>query len=344
MFLFKRAMMKAIVNGKKKREPFDFERAEAYSFPYDGDGTQNNSYYFSAHSFEKGESLYVRLGLRNNGAAEVWAVYCRGTESFVHKQNLYTVENSPLTVVRGGQGWSFRFEGTLLSDGGEELFAKMDCAFTPTGTPVDFFMNMPTVRVATAMAQDKWSKEYFAGISENNSVHYEQEGVLNGTLTLGGEQIAIDLPCLRDHSYGRRVWSYMNNHLWLAGVDKRVQFNFSMVSYPAMSVLEVGHLREDDAPVSYVTRASYDRNQIITGEPPKSLSLKLAIDGKREIGVEATPLCGQEYLFEGGAYRFFEGIAELTVNGKKCRGILEVGFNRDCTRFMNGKAISAIKE
>jgi hypothetical protein len=39
-----------------------------------------------------------------------------------------------------------------------------------------------------------------------------------------------------------------------------------------------------------------------------------------------------------------EGIADFEVDGEKCRGILEIGFNKDQTRFMNGKRIDKIKE
>ena len=49
------------------------------------------------------------------------------------------------------------------------------------------------------------------------------------------------------------------------------------------------------------------------------------------------------YVFENGDYTLTEGIADLEVDGIKCRGILEVGFNGDKTRFMNGKKISKIR-
>ncbi len=343
MFYLKRAMMKSIINKKKKKQPFDYETAEAFTIDDTGDGAFNNSYYFSAHSKDSEESLYTRLGLRDDGSAEVWVFYNKGEKQYFLEPMLFTAQTSPLKVFLDDNIWAFSFEGELLDEKGAKYNAKLNCTFTAHGGAVDFFYHMPSVRVATAMAQDKWTKEYFAGISENNSVHYEQEGRLTGELTLNGKSIPIDLPCLRDHSYGRRVWGYMNNHLWLAAVDNDCTFNFSMVSYPSMSILEVGHLREKSAPVEYVVKADYDRNVIATGETPKHIQLELTTNEKRKVSVQADLLHAKTYVFANGDYTFVEGIADITVDGIACRGILEVGFNRDETRFMNGKKVDKIK-
>jgi hypothetical protein len=48
-------------------------------------------------------------------------------------------------------------------------------------------------------------------------------------------------------------------------------------------------------------------------------------------------------VFEDGAYTLIEGIADYEVDGITCRGILEIGFNKDQSRFMNGKPINKIK-
>ncbi len=342
MFNFKKIMMQGMVGLKKAFKPFDYEEAEKFTLSPNGDGSFNNSYYFSAHSYEKQESLYTRLGLRDDGSAEVWVYYCIGEKRYVLKDNLFKAEESPLKVIKENGIWTFTFEGDLTDLEGNKLKASMNCKYLSQQEAIDFFYHMPTVRVATAMAQDDWDKNYFSGIKENNSVHYEQEGVLIGKAIIGDLEYEIDLPCLRDHSYGRRVWNYMNNHVWIAGLSKDCQFNFSMVSYPSLSVLEVGHLREKDRGVEFVTKAHYDRNLIVQNQVPQNLELDLEINGKRNIKVSVNLLHGEEYIFGNGDYRFIEGIAELDVDGIKCRGILEIGFNKDTSRFMNGKKIEDI--
>ncbi len=343
MFKIKRSIMKSILTKKKKNQPFDYKQAENYVIPEDSDSSQNNSYYFSAHSKEKDQSLYVRLGLRGEGQVEAWAFFRNGEETFVLKDIFYNDKTSPLKVSNDEQ-WNFTFEGLLTNDEGIEIPSKINCSFDAKNAAVDFFYHMPAERTATAMAQEKWSGKFFSEVQENNSVHYEQEGVLNGTVTIGAMEYQIELPCLRDHSFGRRVWSYMNNHLWLAAVDNDCMFNFSMVSYPSLSVLEVGHLREKERPIEFVTKASYDRNVIVQGAVPRKLELELEINQKRHIKVTANLLHFDSYTFDNGGYIFIEGIADYNVDGIECRGILEIGFNADSTRYMNGKPIDKIKE
>ncbi len=344
MYCLKKSFMKTILSSKKKKQPFDYEKAEAFTVSNDGDGTFNNSYYFSAHSFEKNQSLYTRLGLRNDGSAETWIFFNDGERIWHLKDMIYTAETTPLKVAKTDGNWGFTFEGALVDENGKEAPAKLDCFFKSELPVVDFFQHMPTARTATAIAQEKWKKGYFDEVQQNNSVHYEQEGLLIGTLTIDGESFDIELPCLRDHSYGRRVWDYMNNHLWLAAVDKKCTLNFSMVSYPAMSILEVGHLHFNGSKTEFVTKAHYDRNEVIRNKVPENLDLELIIGGKKKLPVKAKLLHYVPYSFGNGAYLFYEGIAEFDVDGIKCRGILEIGFNKDTSRFFNGKEVKKLKE
>ena len=344
MFCLKKFIVTKIINKRKKNQPFDEKAAESFTLGCDGDGTFNNSYYFSAHCQKKKQSLYVRLGLRDNGNAEVWVYFDNEQNNYYHDKLLYTTATSPLKVNNDNGAWSFSFEGELLDKDGKKVTSKVDCAFKPSGKIVDFFSHMPSERLGVAMAQDKWTKDYFAEVQKNNSVHYEQEGRLLGLVTIDGTEYQIDLPCVRDHSYGRRVWGYMNNHLWLAAVSDDCLINFSMVSYPSMSILEEGHLREKENPVEFVTKVSYDRNKIVTGEIPNELTLTAQIEKKRNITVSAKLLRSIPYVFENGDYTLIEGIADYEVDGIKCRGILEIGFNKDKSRFMNGKKIEKIKE
>ena len=343
MFHLKKRLMTKILNKKKIAQPFDYEKAEAFSIGCDGDGTFNNSYYFSAHCDQKQQSLYVRLGLRDDGSAEVWVYFDNQENSYYHNNLLYTTKNSPLKVFKEDNDWAFSFSGKLTDQNGKDLDSSVSCKFTSTSDAIDFFYHMPSSRMGTAMAQDKWTKEYFEGFQKNNSVHYEQEGKLIGRITIDGVQFDVDLPCLRDHSYGTRVWGYMNNHLWLAAVDQECMLNFSMVSYPYLSILEVGHLREKDNAIEFVTKASYDRGEIVKNQIPNELNIEVKTTSKRTIKIKAKLLRYVPYVFENGAYTLIEGIADYQVNGINCRGILEIGFNKNQTRFMNGKKLSKIK-
>ncbi len=339
-FALKRCFMRKMIEKKQKKNGFDFEAGEAYTLPRDADGTINNSYYFSAHG-ACGRSLYCRLGLRHIHT-EVWFVYYDGKTVYTHRKNLYPTDASPLTVERTEGGWALSFCGVLEAEDGKRVEARFSGLFSASAAPLDFFSHMPPIRTATAMAGERWGKDFFAEVQKNNQVHYEEFGRLACRLSLDGEESEFTLPAVRDHSFGKRVWEYMNNHLWLMAVREDAQLNFSMVSYPAMSILEVGNLIEGEK-IDLVLAAEYDRHAVVTGAVPSSLSLTLRMQSGRELSVTAECSFFTEYLFEDGAYRLLEGVGCFTVDGVAYRGIIEVGENKDKTRLFNGKKIDELK-
>ena len=340
-YKLKTGFMKKMIAKKQKAQPFDFEAGEKFALREDDDPTINNSYYFSAHSVNKKESLYCRLGLRNCHS-EVWFFYSDGTNRYVLKDMLH--KNSvPLKVAKSEKGWRVQYQGELTNRDGEKVAAEFDGEYTSHQAPVDFFSHMPPVRTAKAMAGEKWTKKFFSEVQNNNQVHYEETGRLLGTLKIDGALFEIDLPCVRDHSFGKRDWNYMNNHLWLMAVNETSEFNFSMVSYPAMTVLEVGNFKAGDRPMAYMLNASYDRKAVARGDAPEKLDLMVALDDGRKLNVTIEKTDEEVYLFQDGAYRLIEGIADFTIDGEQYRGILEVGFHKDGSRFFNGKEIRKLK-
>lgn len=340
MYLLKTLFMKKMIAKKQKSKPFDYEAGESYALPSDADETINNSYYFSAHG-QEGESLYCRLGQRTP-YSEVWFFYAKEGRTYTHKTLLHR-EAVPLTVTRLPEGWQVDFEGSLTADDGTEVAAAFHGVFTSDEPAVDFFSHMPPIRTAKAMAGERWSRDFFREVQKNNQVHYEQYGRLTGTLTLDGVPASLALPCTRDHSYGRRIWDYMNNHLWLMAVNESSQLNFSMVSYPAMSILEVGNLKPRDGAMRYILSAEYDRGAVILGEVPSELSLTLTLDDGRRVAVTAKREHVTEYVFEDGAYRLLEGVGNFTVDGVPYRGIIELGVNGCRERIFNGRAIKDLR-
>ncbi len=339
-YKIKTALMQSILKKKKAKSPFDYEAGENYALTGKEEWVINNSYYFSAHDYDKKQSLYCRLGLRTTHS-EVWFVFMDGDKVYEHRENIYT-ENSPLKVYKQ-DNWKVEYEGELTSNEGKKIKASFKGEFFSNADPVDFFSHMATVRTAKAMAYEKWGGGYFEEVQKNNQVHYEQLGNLEGELKLGRTQVAIDLPCVRDHSFGRRDWNYMNNHVWLMAVAPQSYINFSMVSYPAMTMLEVGNYKEKDKPMSFMVLADYDRNQIVKGVVPDKLTMIFTLADGRKVNVKAKRLYETAYPFQDGAYTLIEGIGEYEIDGKNYRGIIEVGFNKDTKRFFNGKKVEELK-
>jgi hypothetical protein len=197
--------------------------------------------------------------------------------------------------------------------------------------------------MATAIANEKWNRDYFNRLQQiGGQCHYEQEGVLEGELTLNGQTCSLCLPCVRDHSFGRRDWNDMNNHLWLMAVSDERQFNYSMVSYPALSVLEVGNYR-DEAGMHYMMQADLDLQLVGMGTIPEELALNVGLDNGETLPVKVRKLAGVTYHFQNGQYILHENVAEFEIAGHVCRGILEIGFNRDGKRYFNQRDLRSIR-
>ena len=335
-FYIKKNIMCRALAKRIKQNPFDFQYAEGYTLEDDADPLVNNSYYFSAHDGEM--SVFARLGKRVN-ADETWfAVYVDG-QMYSLKEETFPVGKAPVQVERVEEGWTLSYQGRL-NEADEIDFRAM---FIPRRPPLDFTSNMPAERMAIGIANEKWNKAFFKQLQNvSGQCHYEQEGVLEGRMTLNGKAIRLHLPCVRDHSFGKRDWNYMNNHLWLMAVSDACQFNYSLVSYPALSVLEVGNYR-DETGMHYMLQADLDLQQVSLGSVPQQLSFHVRLDDGRTIPAEARVITGVTYHFQDGQYILHENVAEFIIDGRTCRGILEIGFNRDSHRYFNQRVLKDIR-
>ena len=335
-FKLKQAIMCRALEKRIAQNPFDAQAADNYTLEGATDPLLNNSYYFSAHSDKM--SVFTRLGRRVNMDESWFCLYMDG-KVYSLRQEFFPGGESPLRVEREGEDWLVCFKGKLNDSDDVDFRAR----FVASYDPIDFTSHMPPVRMATGIANEKWSRKLFGELQNvSGQCHYEQEGVLEGQLTLGGKTLSFRLPCVRDHSFGKRDWNYMNNHLWLMAVCPACQFNYSLVSYPVISALEVGNFRDGDG-MHYMMQASLDFHQVSRGVVPGELSFQVQLDSGRTLPVTARPLDGVTYRFQEGRYILHENIAEFVLDGINCRGILEIGFNRESGRYFNQKDLNKIK-
>lgn len=321
---------------RNAQNPFDAQTADNYTLEGATDPLLNNSYYFSAHNDQI--SVFARLGKRVNMDESWFCIYLDG-QVYSLRQEVFPGGESPLRVERVGEDWNVSFRGKLNENDEVDLQAR----FTARFGPIDFTSHMPAVRMATGIANEKWSRAFFAELQNvSGQHHYEQEGVLEGQFTLNGQIVDFSLPCVRDHSFGKRDWNYMNNHLWLMAVSDDCQFNYSLVSYPVISALEVGNYRTESG-MNYMLQANLDFHEVGKGIVPEKLAFSIRLDNGRTLPVEAKKLAGVTYRFQNGEYILHENIAEFKLGGKLCRGILEIGFNREAGRYFNQRDLDRIK-
>ena len=335
-YSLKKTIICKSIDKRVKQHPFDYHYAESFSLEGEKDPLINNSYYFSAH--DENMSFFARLGKRVNVDETWFALYLEG-KIYSLKQEFFPNGSSPVLVEKIDENWIVSYQGKLNEN--DEI--SFHATFIAHQKPIDFTSNMPAERMTVGIANEKWNKAFFEQLQNvSGQCHYEQEGVLEGQLTLNGKTMDFHLPCVRDHSFGKRDWNYMNNHLWLMAVSPSRQFNYSLVSYPVMSVLEVGNYR-NEAGMHYLMQADLDFQQVNQGTVPRELSFHVQLDNSQSIHVAAKVLAGVTYHFQEGQYILHENIAEFSIDGKACRGILEIGFNGNRSRWFNQRKLESIK-
>ncbi len=333
-YLLKKALILRNLEKRRSAHPFNAREAELYTIPNDADDYQNNSYYFSCHD-RAGTSLLIRHAQRGAKSIEVWFAYRNAAgRAVISGKQLYDAREAPTAVrcIEPGKQWAFSYDGEAQElHGGQPVMVKLDAVFDASGGIFEFGHDVDARVMAEAIAKEKWSRAYFTELQANDQVHYEQPGRATGTLSLNGEQTALDLPAMRDHSFGKRDWGYMNKHFWLmALLEDGRQLNANMVSYPVLKLM-TGYY-EDGGKVTGVAEARILEDLVKPHEVPEAFTFDVKLVDGRALRVA----CRREevfpFPFADGDYTIYEGVGAFELDGAKGRGILEFGWNGDVSR------------
>ncbi len=322
--------------------PFNYELSENYQIEKDDPITINNSYYFSAHSTDKKQSLYCRLGIRKE-YMEVWLYYFESGHKYYLEEMIYNT-NSPLKIIKEENVWNIRFSGLLKKNSKDQVRCTLDLNFSTEESPIDFIGDVEIKKFSKILAKEKYDEQTYKQIKNNHQVYYEEFGVLQGKMLLEGQHIAINLPCVKNHSYGFKEWGYINNHLKIIAMNKESHMNFHMVSNKHVSMYEVGTYKSSNKnnEIKHISKALFERAILLKGTAPDNLNMLLQTEDETNIDVHIKKLDELYYSFQEGEYMIYECIAEFLINGKMYRGILEVGYNKDQNRWFNNKDITKL--
>ncbi len=333
----KYAIIKSQVEKRKKQNPFDYEYAEHYKIPEGESNHPNNSYYFSLHDLE-GKSLLFRLANRGD-RDEVWFVYHDCNTKTYYNRDMLANQDTKVEVecLETGKLWRFKFSGPLIEVGdahGTQHTATFEGTFTASAPIFEFSRHMDSHPLARALSQEKWTKEFLGELQENFQVHYEQSGSVKGTLILDGQEIDIDLKGMRDRSFGKREWNYMDRHIWLtAMLETGEVMNVNMVRYPAVRNLQTGYW-EDHGKHTCVDYATSMDDLPVIGHVPDQVTCHVTLMDGRKLTMECEKEVEVPFPFDNGDFTIYEGIGKITINGVKGRGIMEFGFNKDPQRWV----------
>jgi len=357
LFKIKTKIILNALEKKKKNEPFDLNANELHQLPEDAAPEINNSYYFGGNSID-GQSLIFRLGQRHS-YSEVFILYTDKNRFLVSEKQEFPAGECPLSCrcIEPGKKWEMHFEGNLKDDKtGEIVPSKFDLTYTARLPIFDVISNGDFIGMAKSIAREKWTKEFFreamssdTGTTKGDGKktaqhHYEQTGHINGTLILGNENVTIDLHAVRDHSYGKRDWDFMCDHIWLMAVAENGQtLNFSIVNYPRLKKIFVGYTDIDtdaqsdckDAPQCISSLRDYkiikyDHNN---GLGPDEIIVECEYTNGKRYTVRAKRDANLLTPFANGKFYFQEGLGMFDINGVKARGTIEYGFNQNRNRW-----------
>jgi len=348
------------IDKRKRKNPFDESYSELYQLPQDADYNMNNSYYFSCHD-QEGNSLVFRLGKRGGGEHEVWfalkdasgGIYFNrwqvfhGSDKPVEYSESSNNTSAVVTCIETGKKWGFSFKGKMSKaildenmaamSSGQDIDVAFEGVFSASNSIFEFSRHMDTAPIARALAREKWSKSFLTNLQENHQVHYEQLGDITGILTINEQSRNIEIQAIRDHSYGKRDWAYMDRHIWLmALMENGEALNVNMVRYPAVNELQTGYLLSKgnkSAPVCTDSVTSMDELEC-SGRVPKEFQYKARMSDGRTFYVSCKKELEYIFPFSNEVYTIHEGIGSFNYNGIKGRGIIEFGFNKDHTRWI----------
>ncbi len=352
-FIKKRIIISALK--KKRAKGFSEQESELHKLPEDADEHINNSYYFGGNTLS-GQSLVFRVAFRCN-LSELFILYTENGHFYYLEKQEYGPSDNPLKLecIEPAKRWHAVFNGPLKDySTGENLDVSFD---------VDFIARLPIFSsayhgdlegLAKPIAKQKWTKEFFQSISggdmgmssslskaeklrqkkNNEQHHYEQTGRIAGSIKINGVESKIDIPASRDHSYGKRDWNYMNNHIWLmAQTEKGEALNFQLVNFPFANSIFVGYTdicNDGNACLLSFKNLVYQHND---GLGTDTIELDLKYNNGRTYHVKVRRDLNIVTPFDNGNYYFQEAIADFDIDGIKARGTLEYGFNKDQSRW-----------
>ncbi|MDR2867574.1 MAG: hypothetical protein LBV55_02830 [Acholeplasmatales bacterium] len=337
----KKTIILSALKKRIKQHPFNPEEAEKHQLSGDNNPFETNSYYFTGHNND-GNSFYCRYAIRGSGMVEIWFFFQTKDEIYYNEVDIFPIEKSPIQLecLKIASTWKLTFQGELIKgtlentqvqNSGRKVKCKADLNFQATSNIFDFEHDVNPEILAKRLAKEKWDKNFRYNNKISKQTHYEQQGLVQLVINIDDHISTISFLAMRDHSFGRRDWNYMNNHIWLmALVKNNVSLNINMVNYPHMKLI-TGYY-EDNHQVISITSSSDFFKFNGHGACLKQFAYYVKLADGRKLEVSVNLESQIKWMFYN-SYYICEGIGTYVIDGVSCRGIVEFGFNVNTARW-----------
>ncbi|XP_013199889.2 uncharacterized protein LOC106142611 [Amyelois transitella] len=159
----------------------------------------------------------------------------------------YRVQGIVINNFMPMRTWKVSYDGEMKSrsDPNKKVNVKVSLTWSAHFPPFNYDTQMSARSLARDMAKEPWSRTYFKLLKKLHQTHYEQMGFLKGTVTVNDKEHTVNIPCVRDHSFGpfrdwRTFHRYVLHFIFLENGDSMA---VGVVSQPSvLSHLTIGYV------------------------------------------------------------------------------------------------------
>ena len=336
--IFKEKKLKKELESIDFNKDFDQEQSENYQLdPKETNIFKTNTYVFSAHSFEKRQTIYMQLSI-NPVQTEAIVYYIEGFNKYVLEQHIYTT-TCPLKIFKEDNLWNVNFSGYLKKNNKDNAKLTFQAKFESDNKCIHTNLNYNQNNIFECFKNEKNYKQKIQELQNDTNVYYNQLGTIKGRMILEGQNSTFNLPCVKEHYYGLFDYSKRNNHFNLIIPNNTTLVNFRQLSEPDMTYIELGNYYKNNDEIKYVNNAVYERQILTKGTPPTYLNILLKLDNNEEVGLHIKKV-DEIYYDIQEQYDIYIAVVEVLMEGKKYRGIMECGYNKNKALWFNGVDIS----
>lgn len=337
--------------GSFKREDklgFEYANRRVPALPGTDPEHYNDSFVFQA-SDEEGRLFMTRLGFRGGGReAEVWLWMVIDGKKYVNVKELVPLKGSDdgISIEAAGLSyhclddenntWRIRYDGKMKPG---NIQCKVDVTFTASSAMYHSGIHMDPMTVARAMSEMPWSREYFERLSSENQTRIEQGGQLTGTVTLGTRKHKLDMLSIRDHSWGKRDWTFINRYIWnVISFTEDVMIKGRAYNYMVYTTVDYGttfkHLVSGwiagKDTVLPIIKATDMTNLGVDGEIPEFFLVKFKPKGGPVLHLKHHRLQPEQpWMTHDGKFEVNEAYCGARIGMSGGVGMSEFGFTMD---------------
>ncbi len=304
----------------------------------------NDSFVFQGSS-DDGVMFMSRLGFREDGSlAEPWVFLDLQGEKYVNDNTSVTLDAPERERISAG-GLTYRYQAAadqwrITYDGPLDRAARCQVSLTyrPTTRAYLSSAHMDPLATGRAMAEMPWSRDYFAKLRSEQQVRMEQGGTLTGQVIVDGRQHDVALTAFRDHSWGKRDWTFINRYIWnILSLGSPLVLRGQAFTHVCYTTVDYGssfkHLvsgwiagPSDLRPIV----AASDMNLLAAdGTIPETYSIAFRPKGHAPVtGVVRRVGTPQSWRMQGGDFEVNETYAQVEIGGIAGQGMAELGFAR----------------